>query len=251
MRALAATVTLLVLAPRASAVLRASLRDSSQGLLASDGGAYSEREAEDVIRSIYAGLHVADAEKAGFVSDEDDANFAHLYGSEAALRAEGYGEVELSGLAQLVNGKNSGGSFIDLGSGYGRSVLFACLGCGFTSCEGVELSQDRAHEADKALATAEEKVPWLGKRVRLVQGDLLADDEYFQRQVIFSNNLLFPDQVQEAMARKFERLSPPGALFITTRMLPLADGIAHMEQTTSAVTWKSEGDIFYKYTKRA
>lgn len=205
-------------------------------------------DAEHFIAGIFEKLHSSDPEKEFLDNDGDDERFAKVYGEGAnALRAEGYGEVQLAGLQEMMKGTT--GSFIDLGSGLGRSVLFACLSCGFSQCDGVELSKDRNDRALAALSQVRAKYPDVAEKVSLIQGDLLANDSYFMKNVIFVNNLLMPDFVQDAMTKKFTKLSPPGTILLVSRALPIEATVAKKETVMEGVTWRKDKDTFFKYTK--
>lgn len=205
-------------------------------------------DAEQFLSGIYAKLHSSDPEREFLDNEGDDQRFAKVYGDGAsAIRAEGYGEVQLAGLREMLKG--STGSFIDLGSGLGRSVFFACLSCGFSQCEGVELSKDRNDRAVAALSQVHQKFPDIAEKVSLIQGDLLADDQYFMKNVIFVNNLLMPDFVQDAMVRKFSTKSPPGTILLVSKSLPIKAEVAKKETVMESVTWRADKDTFFKYTK--
>lgn len=205
-------------------------------------------DAEQFLSGIYAKLHSSDPEKEFLDNEGDDQRFSKVYGDGAsAIRAEGYGEVQLGGLQEMLKGTT--GSFIDLGSGLGRSVFFACLSCGFSQCEGVELSKDRNDRAVAALSQVHNKFPDVAEKVSLIQGDLLADDQYFMKNVIFVNNLLMPDFVQDAMTQKFSTKSPPGTVLLASKALPIKAEVAKKETLMSSVTWRADKDTFFKYTK--
>merc|ERR1719456_1376963 len=110
----------------------------------------TEHDAEDLLQSIYRGLHSEESSDDSFLGDKDDAAFTKLYGDKA-LEAEGYGEITFQGLGTLLDDSAvRRGSFIDLGSGLGRSVIYACLAGGFGHCDGVELSKERSDRAKMA-----------------------------------------------------------------------------------------------------
>lgn len=216
-------------------------------------GQMTPQDAKSFLDGIYSKLGNVNGEQGVgvAVSAADDDAFTKLYGNGVeAIKAETYGEVTLQGLDTLLQGRDPGGSFVDLGSGLGRSVLYACLAEGFDSCEGVELSKDRADIASRALAMARETQGERLRGVALLQGDLLQGD-YFSKDVLFANNLLYPDSVQRAMAQKFLHVSQPGTVFIVTRELPeeVAQA-ARKEKVSAGVSWQQGGnDFFYKYTK--
>jgi len=227
-----------------------SLLSSASALRYRGAAPMSEADAEALLAKVYKDLGASNPEDAGFsVSDADDDKFSKMYGGIEAIKAETYGEVTLPGLDDLLaNPAIRRHSFVDLGSGLGRSVLFACLAEGFESCEGVELSKDRADTANAAFQEVQKAAPAAAAHVQLSQGDLLASDSYFYKDVIFANNLLYPDTVQQAMADKFTRLSSKGTVFIVTKEVPLSTSVAKKEKTEAGVSWKGK-DYFFKYTK--
>lgn len=211
----------------------------------------TEQRAEELLQRVYSHLHSDENSDVSFLGDADDAEFTKLYGDKA-LEAEGYGEITFQGLGSLLSDAAvRRGSFMDLGSGLGRSVIYACLAGGFTRCDGVELSKERSERAQQALAEVEAAVPWVSERVRLYSGDMLAFAEYFDHDVILANNLLLPDVVQEGIAKQFSHSSPPGTVLFTTKEVPLPAGVASMSKTSAGVTWQQGGkDFWFKYVKR-
>lgn len=211
-----------------------------------------QHDAEQMLNKIYKGLHSNEVSDDGLLAEADDAAFTKLYGN-SALEAEGYGEVTFQGLATLLaDGDVRHGSFIDLGSGLGRSVIYACLAGGFVHCDGVELSNDRSEVAKKALAQVDALAPAATKRINLIHGDMLAYSEYFDHDVILANNLLLPDTVQNGIAQHFSKTSPPGAVLFTTKQVPIPAGVASMKQTVAGVTWEQGGkDFWFKYVKHS
>jgi len=209
-----------------------------------------EHNAEELLERIYTKLHSDAASDDSFLGEKDDAVFTKLYGDKA-LVAEGYGEVTFQGLASLLNGTSRRNSFMDLGSGYGRSVIYACLAGGFAECYGVELSKDRAALAKTALAEVEKVAPETSRNIQLFTGDMLAFPQYFAHDVILANNLLLPDAVQDGIAKQFTDISRPGTVLFTTKEVPFSPGVATMTKTAAGVSWQAGGnDFWFKYVKR-
>jgi hypothetical protein len=140
-------------------------------------------------------------------------------------------------------------TFIDLGSGVGRAVLFACASGEFTSCEGVELSESRHKMAVDALAKFKHLSPGTAKKVSFVNGNLLADDAYFKKDVMLLDNNFLSEGVMENFVRKFEHVAPSGTVLLTTKRVPqLSDRIA--ERTRIAVEGeKGHRELFFKYIR--
>lgn len=209
-----------------------------------------EQRADEFLQKVYTRLHSNETSDVNFLGDTDDAEFAKLYGDKA-LQAEGYGEITFQGLASLLShGVERHGSFMDLGSGLGRSVIYACLAGGFEQCDGVELSGERSELAKQALAEVKIAVPWMSNRVRLFHGDMLAFPEYFEHDVILANNLLLPDIVQDGIAKQFSHTSQPGTVLFTSKELPLSTSVASMTRMSAGVTWQQGAqDFWFKYVR--
>jgi len=212
----------------------------------------TETDAQHMLDGIYQQLHSNEMSDGNFLGDSDDAAFTKLYG-DAALEAEGYGEITFPGLATLLSDKAvRRGSFMDLGSGLGRSVLYACLAEGFLQCDGVELSKERAQRARLALSQVGKLAPWASERIRLFNGDMLASSAYFDHDVILANNLLLPDVVQDGIAQHFSSFSKPGTVLFTTKEVPISTKTATLSKTSAGVTWEQGGkDFWFRYVKHA
>lgn len=140
-------------------------------------------------------------------------------------------------------------TFIDLGSGIGRCVLFACALGSFESCEGVELSGSRHQMAVDALGKFKHLAPASAKRVTFVQGNLLDDDAYFKKDVMLLDNTFLSDGVQENVVRKFESVSPRGSVLLLTKKLSQLSARAATYERMAVAGKDGHRDIFFKYTR--
>lgn len=138
-----------------------------------------------------------------------------------------YGEISdasMRALADAAGGGDEGGTFLDIGSGHGRFVLWACRLGGFGRCIGIEVQKDRHEVAAASLATAASG----SERVSLVLGDVRDHREVFQGlRLAYWNNLCFPTEVAEAVAAHFAATAPEGAELWSLAPLPggvVADG---------------------------
>lgn len=206
----------------------------------------------------------------------DDTAFLKQYAGNATVRetgaaavlAESYGEVSLEGLAKMLQtpalyapaaaaaasvkktGANPPKTFVDLGSGIGRCVLLACaMSSTFESCEGVELSEARHKMAVDALSKFKHLQPGAAKRVHFVHADLLADDEFFKKDVMLSDNRYLSDAASEEMVRKFERVAHRDAVLITTKELHQLPPRIATRVRMSVSGHGTNKEKFFKYTK--
>jgi hypothetical protein len=144
---------------------------------------------------------------------------------------------------------NSPKTFIDLGSGVGRAVLFACATGEFETCEGVELSESRHKLALDALSKFKHLAPGTAKKVTFINGNLLDNDAYFKKDVMLLDNDYLSEGLIENFVRKFEHVAPTGTVLLTTKKVPqLAARVA--TRTRMAVEGeKGHRELFFKYTR--
>lgn len=140
-------------------------------------------------------------------------------------------------------------TFIDLGSGLGRTVLFASALGAFESCEGVELSDTRHQMAVDALAKFKHLAPAAAKHVTLHQGNFLDNDAYFKKDAMLLDNSFLSDGVLQQIVRKFRNVSERGSIMILTKKLnQLSDRAATLEHV--AVEGKNgQRQTLFKYTR--
>jgi len=140
-------------------------------------------------------------------------------------------------------------TFIDLGSGVGRAVLFACATGEFETCEGVELSETRHKMAVDALSKFKHLSPGTAKKVTFINGNMLDNDAYFKKDVMLLDNDFLSEGLVENFVRKFEHVAPTGTVLLTTKRIPqLPDRIA--TRTRMAVEGeKGHRELFFKYTR--
>lgn len=140
-------------------------------------------------------------------------------------------------------------TFIDLGSGVGKAVLFACATGEFETCEGVELSENRHKMAVDALAKFKHIAPGTAKKITFINGNMLDNDAYFKKDVMLLDNDFLTEGLVENFVRKFEKLASSGMVLLTTKKVPqLSDRIA--TRTRVAVEGeKGHRELFYKYVR--
>jgi len=140
-------------------------------------------------------------------------------------------------------------TFIDLGSGVGRAVLFACASGEFQTCEGVELSESRHKMAVDALSKFKHLSPGTAKKVTFINGNMLDNDGYFKKDVMLLDNDFLSEGLMENFVRKFEHVAPSGTVLLTTKRIPqLSDRIA--TRTRIAVEGeKGHRELFFKYIR--
>jgi len=144
---------------------------------------------------------------------------------------------------------NSPKTFIDLGSGVGRAVLFACASGEFETCEGVELSETRHKMALDALAKFKHLAPGASKKVTFINGNLLDNDAYYKKDVILMDNDYLTEGLMENFVRKFEHVAPTGTILLTTKKVPQISPMIATRTRMAVEGEKGHRELFFKYTR--
>lgn len=133
-------------------------------------------------------------------NDFEDAAIAKVGGEHASV----YGEITSRGFATLAEavGLHADDTFVDCGSGLGRTVVQAARDYGVRSSTGVEYAASRHKLAEAHLAREnDEHGPLAG--VRLLLGDCadagLWRGELGASSVVYASNLLFDDGLNERL----------------------------------------------------
>jgi len=140
-------------------------------------------------------------------------------------------------------------TFIDLGSGVGRAVLFACASGEFQTCEGVELSETRHKMALDALSKFKHLAPAASKKVTFINGNLLDNDAYYKKDVMLLDNDFMTDGLMENFVRKFEHVSPRGTVLLTTKKIPQISRRVATRTRMAVEGEKGHRQFFFKYTR--
>eukprot|EP00927_Polykrikos_kofoidii_P051149 TRINITY_DN44948_c0_g1_i1.p1 TRINITY_DN44948_c0_g1~~TRINITY_DN44948_c0_g1_i1.p1 ORF type:complete len:317 (-),score=40.30 TRINITY_DN44948_c0_g1_i1:83-1033(-) len=178
-----------------------------------------------------------------------------------------YGEITLEGMQSLIdqmvtpvtsNLNSPRGAFVDIGSGRGGFVRWACSpeGGAFERCVGVEVQQSRHEEALKALAADSRQR--LMANVTLLHADITRHIEVLSDEdvrLVYWNNLCFPDLIGRTVAEHFARATPETAVLVTLAALPepLPEGLQTVERLAESLrmAWREEGYRPYIYRREA
>lgn len=181
-----------------------------------------------------------------------------------------YGEAAASGLLSAFTSATGIGFeaedvFIDFGSGTGRLVLALFLLSPLQSSVGIELEPKRhkiATDASAKLMVKLEKADasgrqaandgeggWTeasGRRVRLVHGDMLAED-IGQSTVIFTNSLCFPQELLLSIASRVI-MAPPGTVVLSLQSFKgCHPGLVFLRTVSAEMSWEKSGADVHIY----
>jgi len=111
-----------------------------------------------------------------------------------------YGEITEDGIKNIIDYmKNNNipiSTYIDLGSGNGRSLAYAIKN-GFSKAKGVEIVEERHNYAVNAI----NKLPKYKDSIELIQSDMfnLQPSFFPKKTTIFISNLLFPPETNQKL----------------------------------------------------
>jgi SAM-dependent methyltransferase len=151
-----------------------------------------------------------------------------------------YGELTREGMKDMLRGfETKGKTFIDLGSGLGKTPLFAVADNNFKYAVGVELSPERHQQAMKMKEKLPEKIK---SRVNYFKNDLFNFDvkDY---DVIFISNLCFSNDMNEKIGNKIYKEGKDKALIFSSKEI-IHPNIKLIEKRYVKMTWKSDSTIF-------
>lgn len=102
-----------------------------------------------------------------------------------------YGEIQKAGIIEMLNKiPIRTGEFVDMGSGRGAVVAFACINYAFSKCVGIELSETRHNEALRSVEKASEDYDF--SKLQLRCEDFFSYD-LSNADVVYSANCAFGD----------------------------------------------------------
>ncbi|MEL6347276.1 MAG: methyltransferase domain-containing protein [Myxococcota bacterium] len=164
---------------------------------------------------------------------------------ESAGASPTYGELTPRGLSQIFSVVDPRGkAFCDLGSGWGRAVIYAALGFPLKRADGVELSETRAERAQVALKRLNEMGHAQARRIHLVQGDMLAFPVR-RYDVLFISNLCFGSAFDAKLAKKFARELRPGTHVFSSRPIHHGRAWDNPMLRNVAMSWTQASRLYH------
>ncbi|CAK0900048.1 unnamed protein product [Prorocentrum cordatum] len=153
-----------------------------------------------------------------------------------------YGEMLNIGTLGMLHhlGAQPGQRFYDLGSGTGKATMIAWLwGLHAT---GIELVSQRWQSACRALEavrhTPQLRPPLTGGSMRQIKGNL-AEIDVADADFVFSNSVMFPQELVRMMARHLGDSLRPGALVVCFQLLQtIDDRFVSLGKIMGPATWK-------------
>ena len=150
-----------------------------------------------------------------------------------------YGELTWEGMENISNYmelKNlSKNTFIDLGSGNGRTLAYAILN-GFTEAKGTELVESRHNYAMNMRNNLDS---YMKDKIKLTNKDLFKlDPSYFPPgSVIFISNLLFPKETTQKLINFLSENTPSDVIIILSSIPDNLGKFKLIEKLELSMSW--------------
>ncbi len=142
-----------------------------------------------------------------------------------------YGELTFKGVNDLIQAldikDNYNGVFLDIGSGYGKTVIAMKEMFTKSKCYGIEIVKERIEISNK--------LRWSTK-VDFIQGDLKDNKKIIQKaDIIFTNGLLFSDEDMEFVINNNKGI-----------LIHNNSKFKSSEKIRLSCSWSSKKQTFYK-----
>ncbi len=165
------------------------------------------------------------------------------FGSEYNLT---YGELTWEGMENVSKYMElkdwSKNTFIDLGSGNGRTLAYAILN-GFKEAKGTEIVQAR-HEY--AMQMREKLDEYMRDKIKLSKTDLFKlDPSYFPTgSVVFISNLVFPQETNQKLINFLSKTTPSDTIIILSALPKDMKNFKVIETINTPMSWAKNSQCY-------
>ena len=156
-----------------------------------------------------------------------------------------YGEITEDGIKNIINYLKKNNipviTYIDLGSGNGRSLAYAIKN-GFSKAKGVEIVEERHKYAVKAMA----KLPQYKDKIELVESDIfILQPSFFPKKTtIFVSNLLFPPETTQKLIQFLSDNTPDDITLIISKIPKNLHKFKNMGTINIPMSWEKESTCY-------
>ena len=157
-----------------------------------------------------------------------------------------YGELTYNGMKNirkcLKQNNLADDTFIDLGSGNGRTLFYGVLS-GFKKSKGVEIVEPR----HKFAVNAREKLKkHFGDKIELKQSDIFnLDSDFFPpNTAIFMSNLLFPSETNQKLIKFLSENTKADTVLIVSRLPENLYQFKLIEKIHVPMSWSENSDCY-------
>lgn len=158
--------------------------------------------------------------------------------------ASTYGELTREGMEQMMRGYNTENkTFIDLGSGLGKTPLYGVMDHKFKYAVGIELAKERHEKAIEMKSKLPDKVK---NRLDYFNNDIFNFD-ISSFDYIFISNLCFNEETNKKLAEKLANETKENSYIFASKEI-IHPKIKILDRRYVKMTWKSDSNI-YVYIK--
>jgi len=157
--------------------------------------------------------------------------------------ASTYGEITRHGFKKMLEGIDTKNKiFYDLGSGVGKSVVWAVTDHGLYG-NGIELSKARHDLALQLLNQIRQIKPEFVQKMNYINDDIF-NRNIGNANIIFISNLCFPEDVNQKLAIKLSNELKPGTLIFCSKELQNPK-IRLIGTKNIDMTWSKDSNIHH------
>lgn len=161
-----------------------------------------------------------------------------------------YGEMEYDGVETICNIKdidNSFDTFIDIGSGRGKIVLY--MATKFNKSIGIEIVKERNDDANKLLLSLS-NYSFFTNKVSFINDDVLNIKFTNNKCLIFMNNTCFTQIFTDNLFIKLINEISNGSIIMCNRKCTQIDKIKFLYDKNIPMSWNKNNIVyFYKINK--
>lgn len=129
-----------------------------------------------------------------------------------------YGELTREGMIKMLHGTNTNNKrFYDLGSGFGKTVIYGALDHDFTKCIGIELAEERHNTA----VLAKNKLKFENKnKIKLINGSFMNPSiNLSNADIIWVSSLCFPNEIMTKLSKKLNNQLKQGTIVFSSKKI--------------------------------
>ena len=161
-----------------------------------------------------------------------------------------YGEMEYDGVETICNIKdidNSFDTFIDIGSGRGKIVLY--MATKFNKSIGIEIVKERNDDANKLLLSLS-NYSFFTNKVSFINDDVLNIKFTNNKCLIFMNNTCFTQIFTDNLFKKLINEISNGSIIMCNHKCTQIDKIKFLYDKNIPMSWNKNNIVyFYKINK--
>jgi predicted nicotinamide N-methyase len=157
-----------------------------------------------------------------------------------------YGEIMNSGVQNiskyLDNNSINKNTFIDLGSGSGRSLAYA-IANGFKNAKGVEIVDKRYNYA----INTKEKLPnEIKNKMQIDKKDMFQINKDYipKNSIIFVSNLVFPEKTNQKLIKHLSEIAPNDTILILSKVPNNLYKFKLIEKIRVPMSWQKDSESF-------